>query len=218
MAYDHRYVPEMENQQDVFDNFLNKTVSPRWPNGVGDSDHHLVTIFGLTLQIRAKKILELGVRWGDTSEPMVCAASMVGGHLTSVDISPTLWKCPTDLKDHYTFIQSDAIKFLEEEVKNEAYYDMVYIDDWHAYEHVKREIELVDKLTDKKSLILLHDLMAFGDGTEREADYHNCMDSPVGTEWSQGGPTRAVLELDKNKWEWVTVPINNGLTILRKIY
>jgi predicted TPR repeat methyltransferase len=214
MAFDSRYVPKMNNQQEVFDNFLNKTISPRWPNGIGDSDHHLVTVFGLTLQIRAKKILELGVRWGDTSEPMVCAASMIGGHLTAVDIDQTMWECPEDLKPYYTFVKSEAITFLKQEVEKGAYYDLVYVDDWHAYEHVKVELELIDKITDKKSLILLHDLMAF---SNESGEYNWFKDSPVGGEWSQGGPTHAVLELDKNKWEWVTIPVNNGLTILRKI-
>ena len=31
-------------------------------NGTGDSDAHLMTIFGITTGIRAKTILELGVR------------------------------------------------------------------------------------------------------------------------------------------------------------
>lgn len=217
MAFDYRDVPIMKNSQEVFENFLNKTVNPRWPKGIGDSDHHLVTIFGIALQIRAKKVLELGVRWGDTTEPLVTAACMLRGKVTSVDIDQTLWECPEDMKPHYEFIQSEAIKFLEQEVSNNERYDLVYVDDWHAYEHVKRELELIDKLVDKKSIILLHDLMAFSDINGNEAGYHWPMESAVGTEWSQGGPTRAVLELDKNKWEWSTIPINNGLTILRKI-
>lgn len=208
---------EITHQQNLFENFLKKTVQPRWPNGLGDSDHHLVTIFGLALQIRAKKMLELGVRWGDTSEPMVCAASILNGHLTAVDIEQTRWICPDGLKPYYTFVKSEAISFLEKEVEKNAYYDLIYIDDWHAYEHVKKELELVDKLTDKKSIIILHDLMAFGDTNGHPAEYHLPMDSPVGGEWSSGGPTRAVFELDKNLWEWATIPINNGLTILRKI-
>lgn len=208
----------MSNQQEVFENFLNKSINPRWPDGLGDSDHHLATIFGLVIQIKAKKILELGVRWGDTSEPIVCAASMVNGHLTAVDIEQTQWRCPDDLKPYYTFIKSDAISFLEQEVEKGAYYDIIYVDDWHAYEHVKKELELIDKLTDKKSLILLHDLMAFSDTNGHTAEYHLPLNPPVGSEWSSGGPTRAVFELDKDKWEWVTIPINNGLTILRKIY
>jgi predicted O-methyltransferase YrrM len=114
-------------------------------------------------------------------------------------------------KQHGHIVKSDAIKFLEDEVAKGSYYDLVYIDDWHAYEHVKKELELIDKLTDKKSIILLHDLMAF-----TYPEYHLPMEAPVGSEWSSGGPTRAVFELDKDKWEFCTIPVNNGLTILRK--
>ena len=32
----------------------------------------------------------------------------------------------------------------------------------------------------------------------------------------QGGPYRAVAELNPQFWEWSTLPWNNGLTILRK--
>jgi cephalosporin hydroxylase len=215
MGFDHRHVPKMNSQQEVFENFLNKTVNPRWPNDIGDSDQHLVTIFGIVLQTRAKKILELGVRWGDTSEPLVCGASLVGGHLTAVDISQTAWTCPDDLKQYYTFVQSEAISFLEQEVAKGAHYDIVYVDDWHAYEHVKRELELIDKITNNGSIIMLHDLVCFS--PDHSYNLSLLMDSPVGSEWSQGGPTRAVLELDKEKWEWATIPFNNGLTILRKI-
>jgi predicted O-methyltransferase YrrM len=196
----------MRNQQTVFNNFLSKTLNPK-----SDSDQHLVTIFGLVLQTQAKNLLELGVRWGDTSEPMVVGTSMVGGHLTAVDISPTMWVCPEDLKLHYDFIQSDAISFLEKEVEKGSYYDFVYVDDWHAYKHVKQELELIDKITDKKSLILLHDLMA-GTYPEYSLPTWNGPES----EFAEGGPAAAVFELDLNKWEYVTIPVNNGLTILRK--
>lgn len=202
----------MPGYEDLFQNIFDKTLSPRWPNGLGDSDQHLLTLFGLVLQIKAKNILELGVRFGDTSEPLLAATSIIGGHLTAVDIQPTNWLCPLDLKPNYTFVQSEAILFLENEVSKKSYYDLIYVDDWHAYEHVKRELELIDKLTDKKSIILLHDLMAFS-----YPEYHLPLEAPVGSEWSSGGPTRAVFELDNKIWEKCTIPVNNGLTILRKI-
>ena len=56
-------------------------------------------------------------------------------------------------------------------------------------------------------------------GNFKAPDYYY----PEGTEitdpeWANGGPYRAVKELDSNKWEYVTIPVNNGLTILRKKY
>lgn len=177
--------------QDVFNNFLNKTLV-----GTNDSDQHLTTLFGITLQLKAKNILELGVRHSDTSEPLVVGASMVGGTYTGVDINPTEWVCPDELKPYYKFIQSDAIKFLKQEVQRGAYYNLVYVDDLHTYDHVKKELELIDKITDKKSIVLLHDLMAY---THPDYNLEMMMAAPSDSEWANGGPIRAVLELDTTK-------------------
>jgi predicted O-methyltransferase YrrM len=191
--------------------FIDKLID-RTLNGKGNSDYHTMTIFSIALQIKAKKILELGVYHGATSEPLVWAASLTKGHLTSVDNTYSRWDCPEDLINYRTFVQEDSIKFLKQEVKKGSYYDLVYIDDWHEYSHVKHELMLIEQITDNKSVIILHDLMAF-----TEPQYHLPLESSKGTEWGEGGPTRAIFELDKNKWEWVTIPINNGLTILRQI-
>jgi hypothetical protein len=37
-------------------------------------------------------------------------------------------------------------------------------------------------------------------------------------QWGNGGPYRAVAELNPQFWEFSTLPWNNGLTILRKKY
>lgn len=196
-----------ESVQELFQRCIYYTLSPT-PR---DSDWHLMTLFSLILQNKSKNILELGVRYGDTTEPMIAAASLLGGKITCVDIENTLWSCPDDLQDIYTFVKSDAIKFLEEAVSRKEYYDFIYVDDWHTYPHVKRELELIDQIADEKTIIVLHDLMGSGCAPK----YYNPI-SAKGTEWDEGGPFRAVNELDLTKWEWVTMPVNNGLTILRK--
>lgn len=196
----------------LWDNIINKTLNPDWPNGMGDSDHHLVTIYGIALQIKAKNILELGVRGGTTTEPLALAAFNNRGMLTSVDKEPIDCQIPYGVHFHWNPVQSDSIEFLKEEVKKGTHYDLIYVDDWHEYSHVKHELMLIEQLIDNKSIILLHDLMAF-----TEPEYHIPLHGIKGTEWGEGGPTRAVFELDKNIWEWATIPINNGLTILRKI-
>jgi hypothetical protein len=47
--------------------------------------------------------------------------------------------------------------------------------------------------------------------------YHSDLTIKNG-QWANGGPYRAIGELDLNFWEWSTLPWNNGLTILRKKY
>jgi predicted O-methyltransferase YrrM len=174
----------------------------------GDSDWHLMTLFALVLQTRAKNILELGVRYGNTSLPLTMGAYITGGTVEAIDIDPTEWDIPEMLKPHYEFHQCDAIEYLQTANK---IYDIIYIDDWHTYSHVKTELDLIDRLSDEKTLILLHDLM----GNNCTPNYFQPL-SLRGTEWDEGGPFRAVNELNPDKWEWMTIPVNNGLTLLRK--
>ena len=170
---------------------------------------HVLTFFSVALQMKTKKILELGVRNGGSSYPFLVACKVLGGHLTSVDINSSVWKAPEDLAEYQTFIQSDAIEFL---TKNTEKYDLIYVDDWHSYPHVKRELEEIDRISDENTIILLHDLM----GQSCHPHFFNPINHNEKTEWGLGGPYRAVEELDKEKWEWATIPINHGLTILRK--
>ena len=177
----------------------------------GETQHfeHVLTFFSIALQMKTKKILELGVRNGGSSYPFLVACKVLGGHLTSVDINNNVWKAPEELAQYQTFIQSDAIEFL---TNNNEKYDLIYVDDWHSYPHVKKELEQIDRVSDENTIILLHDLM----GQSCHPHYYNPLYSKENTEWGLGGPYRAVNELDKSKWEWMTIPINHGLTILRK--
>lgn len=193
---------------EVINYLINKTM-----NGTNDSDQHLMTLFSMVLQIKAKTILELGVRFGHTSLPMVLGAHLNGGKLTSLDIAPTQWVCPAGFENHYEFIQSDALVFLEKCVQENRKFDMIYVDDWHTYKHVKRELELIDQLSTPTTVILLHDLMGFNS----QPDYFLATELRHNNgEWEGGGPFKAVYELDVDKWEWATIPVNNGLTLLRK--
>jgi predicted O-methyltransferase YrrM len=179
--------------------------------GTGDSDKHVLTLYAIALSLGAKNILELGVRSGATTLPLLKAAKKTGGVVTSVDINDTDFSCPDEFEDTWTFVKSDAIQFLEK-CPNPPY-DMVYIDDWHAYSHVKREFELLDYLITPKTVILVHDLM-YGN---HEPYYHADLTLQSG-QWAEGGPYRAVAELNPQFWEFATIPVNNGLTIVRKKY
>ena len=95
--------------------------------------------------MKSKKILELGVRSGGSSYPFLLACKVLGGHLTSVDIASSVWKAPAELAKYQTFVLSDAIKFL---TNNTEKYDLIYVDDWHSYPHVKRELEEIDRVSD----------------------------------------------------------------------
>ena len=175
-----------------------------------DSDRHIITIFSIALASKGKTFVELGVREGHTTEPLYEAVKLNGGHLWSVDIN-----IPTEFKpnnENYTFVQKDSIEFLDEWPKDKRI-DVAYVDDWHSYSHVKKQLEILDQLVGPSSIILLHDLM-YGN---TDPFYHSDLTLKKG-QWADGGPYRAVAELNPQFWEWATLPWNNGLTILRKKY
>uniref|UniRef100_A0A6C0ERQ3 Methyltransferase n=1 Tax=viral metagenome TaxID=1070528 RepID=A0A6C0ERQ3_9ZZZZ len=180
--------------------------------GSGDSDKHLLTLFSIAVSLGAKNILELGVRDGKTTLPLLMAAKINSGKVTSIDINDTTFNPPDDLKNLLEFKQIDALEYLENVNKKEVF-DLIYIDDWHAYKHVKKELDYIDKIVSPKSIILLHDLM-YGNHVPH---YHSDLTLKDG-QWAEGGPYRAVAELNPQFWEFSTIPVNNGLTILRKKY
>ena len=162
-------------------------------HGDMDSDRHLISIFAMALASRGKVFVELGVREGHTTEPLYEAAKLVGAHLWSVDLNdPTKFK-PNN--GNYTFTKQDSIKFLEEWPKDKKI-DVAFVDDWHSYPHVKRQLELLDELVGPSSIILLHDLM-YGN---TDPFYHVDLSHHEG-QWASGGPYRAVAELNPQFWE-----------------
>jgi len=186
---------------------IGKTVS-----GLGDSDRHLMSIFSVALSSKGSRYLELGVRDGTTTLPILLAAKLNGGYLYSVDIKETSFSCPTGLKEYWSMTVQDSLEYLRGLDRSEKF-DFIYVDDWHSYEHVKAQLEIIDTLVGPSSVILLHDLM-WGN----HAPFYHCDLTIKAGQWANGGPYRAVSELDQQFWEWSTLPWNNGLTILRKKY
>lgn len=194
-------------KDEYFKSILDKSI-----NGKEDSDSHLLSIFAIAISIKAKNIMELGVRGGTTTLPLLMAASISDGSVQSVDIQDTQFICPKEYKNMWKFHKKDAIDFLKE-CNNDDPYDLIYIDDWHAYGHVKQELELIDKLISPTGVVLLHDLM-YGNSQP----FYHCDITLKDGQWAEGGPYRAVAELNPQFWEFATIPSCNGLTILRKKY
>lgn len=190
----------------MFDTFVENAI-----NAKNDSDRHLITLFAIALASRGKVFIELGVRSGATTIPLLTAARLNGGILHSVDIDANPFK---SISKNWEYHQQDAIKFLEEwEQSGSQTPDLVYVDDWHSYDHVKKELEILDRIVTPSTIILLHDLM-YGNTCPY---YHTDLTMKDG-QWANGGPYRAVAELNSQFWEFSTLPWSHGLTILRKKY
>ena len=200
----------------VRDNFskfesMFREIFQRTLTDAGDSDLHLMTIFSIALASKSKIYIELGIRNGSTSLPISLAAKINGGKHFAVDIEDHGYVCAKELEDVWNFQEMDAIDFLKNWDKSNQV-GFIYLDDWHAYNHVKEELILIDEMVGPSSIILIHDLMYW-----TTPFYHTDLSLEKG-QWSKGGPYRAVSELDPNFWEWSTLPWCNGLTILRKKY
>jgi len=185
-------------------------------SGAGDSDSHIMSIYSIGLSLRPKNILEIGVREGSTTLPLLMLAKRFDGHLHSVDIKETLFECRAEYEKYWTFNRSCSVDFLSNYIEKhgtEKKFDFIYLDGWHSYKHVSRELALLDKLVSPSSIILVHDLMY----ANWEPHYHCDLTLDAG-QWANGGPYRAVCELNKQFWEFSTIPACNGLTILRKKY
>jgi len=189
----------------TFEFLINKIL-----DGSLDPDGHNLFLFSLVVGSKAKTIIELGVREGNTTVPLVLGAKRTNGMVYSVDINPTPLKLDEDLQKHNTFFHQDAIVFLSNWDPNQ-HIDIVFVDDWHAYEHVKKELEILSELVSPKTVILLHDLMYFN-----TCPYYHSEPEITSGEWTGGGPYKAVAELDPQQWEWSTLPWGHGMTILRK--
>jgi len=200
---------------DYLDYFVSRALNPKFKSKQKllrnrDSTSHLISLFALATSIQAKSILELGVRRGITTMPLLYAASLFEGTLDSVDIKKTKFVPPKSLRKHWRYHKQDSIGFLKK-LPQDRSYDFVFIDDWHAYEHVKEEISLLSEHVRQDSLITLHDLML-----HTSPEYNEDI-MPGDDELYDGGPYRAVSALNRDEWEFATIPIMNGLTILRKL-
>ena len=80
---------------DILNKLINKTITSN-----GDSDRHLMTLFGIALGCKGKTYIELGVRNGDTTIPITLAAKYNNGIVHSVDIEDTSLILDSDLKEY----------------------------------------------------------------------------------------------------------------------
>jgi predicted O-methyltransferase YrrM len=180
--------------------------------GSNDSDRHLMVLFSIALATKGKNFIELGVRSGTTTGPLKMAAQLNNGKLYSVDIDKNPFK--SSKEDNWEYYQNDAVEFLENWEKNEnPSPDFVYVDDWHSYDHVKKELDILDRIVTPSTIIILHDAM-YGNTCPY---YHSDITLKDG-QWANGGPYRAIAELNPQFWEFSTLPWSHGLTILRKKY
>jgi predicted O-methyltransferase YrrM len=121
-----------------------------------DINEHLPTLYELVLELNAQQVIELGVRWGDSTSAFLAALEQTGGKLWSCDIVEPLapiasfWgRCP-----HWTFVLGDD-QDLVDETPDEV--DILFIDTSHEYPHTLWELEHYSPKVRSGGCIVLHD-------------------------------------------------------------
>lgn len=173
-----------------------------------------------------EKILECGVRTPTSTWAFI--QGLIDNQskhktLVSVDLNPcpnetNIKKVSTDNKVSFNFIQENNLKL---NLKKLGRFDMVFIDTWHIYGQLKRELEYFHKNTDK--YIILHDTTVDGILGETIRNGWNAktqsIKSGYSTEEINKGLWPAVEEFLQKHKDWklqARFNHNNGLTILKK--
>jgi len=117
-----------------------------------DISGHLLTIYDTCISLNAQHVLELGVRYGESSKALLIALARTGGHLHAVD----------ELRDKF-----DAPAFAELRAERRTFYnghsttvevpdlpwDLVLIDSSHTYDVTLAELRRFERTR----CFILHD-------------------------------------------------------------
>jgi peptidoglycan/xylan/chitin deacetylase (PgdA/CDA1 family) len=141
-----------------------------------DTQDTVFYLYDIATQIKAKKMVEIGVgHWGCSTRALLFAARDLDAHLWSVDIDPCLearriikdW----GLSEYWTFVQQDSREFLS--AWSQGSVDLIHIDSGHAYDLTLAELRLSSRILSDEpkpliapqlprpnGVILLHDTLA----------------------------------------------------------
>ncbi len=134
---------------------------------ITDIHQHLAMLYALVVSLKAKVVIELGVRGGESTVALLEGVGATEGRLISVDLNP----CEStrrivqdyNLSERWTFTQSDDLEFGRNWDRSQ-FVDLVFIDTSHLYEHTKKEIEVFEPLVRPGGILAFHDTVTFQSG------------------------------------------------------
>jgi len=169
-------------------------------NNPSDIHEHLPTLKKYAENVDT--VVEMGVRWVVSTWAFLAASPK---NMISIDIdNPSKYNIPIEQLEEiakqsgvpYKFIQGDTTKMEIDEC------DLLFIDTWHVYDQLKKELELHGNKA--KKYLIFHDTTTFGE--KGEAEGHKGL-QPAIDEFLQDNKHWSVKEVFTN---------NNGLTILER--
>lgn len=131
-----------------------------------DTSDCVVPLVSIACAIKAKHILELGVRSGVSTIALLVACRKLEGILVSFDIDPCQEArqkieqlgLVNKEKVNWLFVQEDDRNMLDT-VKPRSM-DMIFLDTDHDLTHSAVELDLCSKVLKKEGVLLVHDTLA----------------------------------------------------------
>ncbi len=130
----------------------------------------LIPMYNLAKDIGAKTIVELGVRWGNSTIALLVYCHYNDAHLYSVDIED----CHVarsiinalGLTPYWAFTQMNDVDYIKKwKIKEDNLIDLLFIDTDHTYDLTKKELDEYSPYVRKGGIILFHD--SYMEGVKR---------------------------------------------------
>lgn len=136
-----------------------------------DISEHLPTLYAMAVHTKAKIVIELGVRLGESTIPFLEAMQVTNGHLWSVDVD----RCDVaknkmkeyGLDSRWTFTMLNDIDYGKHVWDKSKKADIIFIDTSHQYAHTKEEIQVFEPILRPGGMMIFHDTVSFPDGVYR---------------------------------------------------
>lgn len=142
---------------------LREEYHARCVDTTSDIYEHLPLFYSTALKYQQPRILELGVRWGNSSCAFLLGAHDAGGHLYSIDINPVPDMVPFKNDERWSFLRADDLS-LDAEIwarDNIEFflngYDILFIDTSHYLAHTLAELNIYVPLVKKGGVVFMHD-------------------------------------------------------------
>ena len=123
-----------------------------------DISDHLCTLYMLTVEFDLKKILELGIRTGESTIALLQAAHEINGEVTSIDIDSCSYAknmiSDLNLSEKWSFIQNNDL-----DVEWNQVIDHLFIDTSHTYDQTIAELKKYEPFVKSGGIITLHDIV-----------------------------------------------------------
>ena len=119
-------------------------------NNIIDIQEHLDFLTRICLDLEVERVLELGVRTGNSTRAFLRAIPILNAKLISVDIEDC---SKVANSDHWEFHQMNSLEY---ELKEPV--DILFIDTSHTYTQTSKELVRFAPMT--KKAIILHDTIS----------------------------------------------------------